>query len=431
MVISEDTKAYLAGLIDSSGFFYFDKKQRKYIVKGIIQNKSRQGILTIFEGFYKGGKRTNTHTLIYKGPPLVKIIKDLFPYLINSKEKAVIFLNFFKNKQLLELPLNKNMKFYRLYCNYKEKLFKKFKSLPTCSSINDLYNPNYIAGLFDSSGSCSVSFGYYKKGPKKILKHFHKSLPLSISTKNIVVLRYLQKHLGGKVNKSNNQICFREKSIQNIFDKILPILQIMRSKILAFKEIYNFKTLEESDFRLLCKKFEKDLRGFDDIARCNICNNFLSISRLRKYPKTSKGKKYTYFYCDEHIREQGKKYYEQNREICKKQTKAYNKKHKSKKSIQKRLYDNVRNRLKIALKGNQTVPKKHLGCSVKFLKDWLEDQFVDGMSWNNYGEWHIDHKKPVSLFHLELESERLAVNHFTNLQPLWAEENIKKSNKFK
>jgi hypothetical protein len=53
------------------------------------------------------------------------------------------------------------------------------------------------------------------------------------------------------------------------------------------------------------------------------------------------------------------------------------------------------------------------------------------MCWENYGtEWHIDHKKPVSLFHLECEAERLAVNHFTNLQPLWAKENLTKSNKY-
>lgn len=72
-----------------------------------------------------------------------------------------------------------------------------------------------------------------------------------------------------------------------------------------------------------------------------------------------------------------------------------------------------------------------LGCDrVTFLK-WIESQFTEGMSWDNYGRngWHLDHKHPVSKFD-HADPEQLAKCwHYTNLQPMWAIDNIRKSNK--
>ena len=68
-----------------------------------------------------------------------------------------------------------------------------------------------------------------------------------------------------------------------------------------------------------------------------------------------------------------------------------------------------------------------VGCSPQFLKEHLEKQFVDGMTWENRNKWHIDHKIPLSSAKTEEELYKLC--HYTNLQPLWAEENLKKSNK--
>lgn len=72
-----------------------------------------------------------------------------------------------------------------------------------------------------------------------------------------------------------------------------------------------------------------------------------------------------------------------------------------------------------------------LGCDIEFLKKHLELKFREGMSWENYGRkgWHIDHIKPCSSFDMTKIEEQKLCFHFTNLQPLWWEENLKKYNK--
>jgi len=69
-----------------------------------------------------------------------------------------------------------------------------------------------------------------------------------------------------------------------------------------------------------------------------------------------------------------------------------------------------------------------LGYSANDLKIHIESLFRDGMSWENYGEWHIDHIKPLSSF--ENDEDISIVNCLENLQPLWAFENLSKSNKY-
>ena len=69
---------------------------------------------------------------------------------------------------------------------------------------------------------------------------------------------------------------------------------------------------------------------------------------------------------------------------------------------------------------------KWIGCSPEELKDHLESLFTEGMTWENYGKdgWHVDHIRPVCSFTAE---EWEQVNYYTNLQPLWAEDNLTKS----
>ena len=66
-------------------------------------------------------------------------------------------------------------------------------------------------------------------------------------------------------------------------------------------------------------------------------------------------------------------------------------------------------------------------------KQYLENQFTEGMNWENYGvgsnnnTWHIDHKTPISS--ASSISEVYNLNHYTNLRPMWGSDNIRKSNK--
>lgn len=68
-----------------------------------------------------------------------------------------------------------------------------------------------------------------------------------------------------------------------------------------------------------------------------------------------------------------------------------------------------------------------LGCSFQDVFDHISKQFQVGMTWENYGKWHVDHKYPLSLAKSTEELEKLC--HYSNLQPLWAIDNVRKSNK--
>lgn len=71
---------------------------------------------------------------------------------------------------------------------------------------------------------------------------------------------------------------------------------------------------------------------------------------------------------------------------------------------------------------------RDLGCSIPFLKKFLEDKFTHGMNWDNWGihGWHIDHIVPLSSFDLSKREELLKAVHYTNLQPLWGVDNLRK-----
>jgi len=96
----------------------------------------------------------------------------------------------------------------------------------------------------------------------------------------------------------------------------------------------------------------------------------------------------------------------------------------------------LRNRLRNALIGVGTKSKRTLellGCSVEFLKGYLESKFKVGMTWNNHGagyngkgmkEWHIDHIKPCESFDLTDPKRQEECFNYKNLRPLWAKENL-------
>lgn len=68
-----------------------------------------------------------------------------------------------------------------------------------------------------------------------------------------------------------------------------------------------------------------------------------------------------------------------------------------------------------------------LGCDIPFFRDYIKSKFKRGMTFSNYGKWHLDHIIPVSEAKTKDDLEKL--NHYTNFQPLWASDNLQKSNK--
>jgi hypothetical protein len=91
---------------------------------------------------------------------------------------------------------------------------------------------------------------------------------------------------------------------------------------------------------------------------------------------------------------------------------------------------NQRSRVRAILKSNKSAKTNELlGCTFEELKEHIQRQFVDGMSWDNMGEWHIDHIVPLAAFDLTKEENQKLAFHYTNLQPLWAIDNLKKGAK--
>ena len=109
----------------------------------------------------------------------------------------------------------------------------------------------------------------------------------------------------------------------------------------------------------------------------------------------------------------------------------YHKQRKAKDPLY-RLHCNMRsigNRVvkQLSLGKKPACTEKWQGCTAEELKAYLESLFTEGMTWENYGEWHVDHIRPVSSFAPE---EWEQINHYTNLQPLWAEDNLSKSDSY-
>ena len=125
-----------------------------------------------------------------------------------------------------------------------------------------------------------------------------------------------------------------------------------------------------------------------------------------------------------------KSYYKHRKKRIKIKTKYNLKKYKT--DINYNLKGRLRTRLSIALRGNTKSKKtiELLGVPhMDFFKTWIECKFKEGMTWENRSLWHIDHIIPCSSFDLTKPEEQAKCFHYTNLQPLWASENLSKGNR--
>ena len=224
-----------------------------------------------------------------------------------------------------------------------------------------------------------------------------------------------------------------------------------------------------------CKKckIEKDFSCFykqkkGKYGLCGICK-YCDKERNKEYYKYNKEKrkeqKKEYYKSNKEKRkEQAKEYYENNKEKIKEKRKEYYNANKEKrkekrkeysKEYSKEYYKNNKEKRKEYLKeyrknnplfklrcnlGNRTYrafknkgyskkskTKEMLGVDWETAKAHIQSQFTKGMNWDNQGEWHIDHIIPLSS--AKTEQELIKLCHYRNLQPLWAKDNLEKSNK--
>ena len=207
------------------------------------------------------------------------------------------------------------------------------------------------------------------------------------------------------------------------------------------------------------KKYYQSEKGKEALKKYQQSDKYKEI--LKKYQQSGKAKEYAKkYYQSEKGKEILEKYQQSGK--AKENFKKYRKslkglaaekkvyeKRKSKGLISKyyskyekerrksdpifKLTGDVRHRLIMFLKESKMRKTnstfKMVGCTPEFLKEYLEKKFKPGMTWKNHTTrgWHIDHKIPLSL--AKTSEDIVTLNHYTNLRPMWATENLKKGNK--
>lgn len=212
----------------------------------------------------------------------------------------------------------------------------------------------------------------------------------------------------------------------------------MCHKILSFSAFHN-NSRAKSKHCSTCKeclrlKIEsKSRRSYIDyenkIRECSKCHELLAFKEFHKSSKSKSGVASVCIKCV--------KIYENTEEV-KRIRNNYVRERKSK-DIQYKLRIILRGRLGSALKNKVKTGSavKDLGCSIDYFKEHLENKFYrretnEMMSWDNYGRkgWHIDHFLPLVSFDLTDREQLKRACHYTNLQPLWAEDNMTKGDRF-
>jgi hypothetical protein len=203
-----------------------------------------------------------------------------------------------------------------------------------------------------------------------------------------------------------------------------------------------FKICSSCHKEKLLSEFHKDVTRNDGLrSNCKKCN----LEEVCDYHKSHQQESKQYYlnnreqilkqtteYKKAHQKERHE-YYLKNKDKQREQNKI-SRKNRIKTDTQFKLSIYLRSAIHRSLKNNTKTGKAIdlMGCSWDFLKQHLESQFNNGMDWKNYGRkgWHIDHIKPISKFDLRLANEQRKCWNYTNLQPLWWYDNLKKSNKY-
>lgn len=178
---------------------------------------------------------------------------------------------------------------------------------------------------------------------------------------------------------------------------------------------FGFKLyLNENKYIFKCKccrlerpVYDSEIYFLENEIKINFC----------KSCQTEKNKKYINEFGDDKFA------LKQQRAFYQKQRKRNDNLFKFKSSIRS-LISNSFNRKKNNLWTKKSKSEKILGCTLEEFRCFIENKFSENMSFDNYGEWHLDHIKPLAL--AKSEEDVVSLNHYTNFQPLWAIDNLKK-----
>jgi len=164
----------------------------------------------------------------------------------------------------------------------------------------------------------------------------------------------------------------------------------------------------------------------------------VAIKKYESKPETKERKKKNYYEWYEQNKDHRKKYMDEYREKnidkIREVKRNYERTRKASDPLYK-LVANFRTAIYTVLKENNMNKYGHyfeiLQYSPEQLATHLENQFTEGMEWENYGEWHVDHRRPITAFNFQEigDNEFMECWALENLQPMWADENIRKSNK--
>ena len=173
-------------------------------------------------------------------------------------------------------------------------------------------------------------------------------------------------------------------------------------------------------------------------GRRNIGGREVSMKKYESKPETKKRKSENHKNWaeknKEHLSKYIKEYRENNVDKIKQIKRDYERNRKARDPLDK-LISNFRTAIYQVLKESNVEKNKHyfdiLQYTPEQLISHLENKFTDKMSWDNYGDWHVDHKLPITHYNIQEmgDSEFMKCWSLDNLQPMWGVDNIKKSNK--
>lgn len=252
--------AYMAGYIDGDGCFYIAKQynKRKTVIKypvATIISSSDEKIINLFSKFFKGSKNKAKQKIIkhkimhyfqIRKYESIKLINNIFPYLVEKKEEANTFINFIncidkqKKESLFKLfRLNKHTK--NLISNIDKEEIIKFKNTIN-PSIDDFA---YLAGFIDAECCFTINKYKPKTGP-----NFAYKISLQVNNTRKPIFKWLIQRFGGQINfinkrrhsqTCNNQLSWKitGKALSKIINNIYPFLKYKKPVCKELMRFYN------------------------------------------------------------------------------------------------------------------------------------------------------------------------------------------------